>query len=133
MKGAQAFRLRNPRNVDAEGEALGGMEAGETFVGDVLILVVLGIAGLTFAAFWLVRRWSREARRRFVVRATLALGGVLVLASGFSLADTGLTNALGLMVNYVYRPQRIEENHELYTKKYEIAATTTIESLARKA
>ena len=94
MKGAQAFRLRNPRNVDAEGEALGGMEAGETFVGDVLILVVLGIAGLTFAAFWLVRRWSREARRRFVVRATLALGGVLVLATGFSLADTGLTNAL---------------------------------------
>ena len=48
-------------------------------------------------------------------------------------ARPGLTNALGLMVNYVYRPQRIEENHELYTKKYEIAATTAIESLARKA
>ena len=48
-------------------------------------------------------------------------------------SETGLTNALGLMVNYVYRPQRIEENHELYTKKYEIAATTAIESLARKA
>ena len=48
-------------------------------------------------------------------------------------SETGLTNSLGLMVNYVYRPPRIEENHELYTKKFEIAATTAIESLARKA
>ena len=82
------------RNAGAEGLALAGVEAGDVRVGDVLILIVLGIAGLTLAAFWIVRRWSRESRRRFVVRATLALGGVLVMAGGFALADTGLTTAL---------------------------------------
>jgi hypothetical protein len=71
-----------------------GVEAGDVRVGDVLILIVLGIAGLTLAAFWIVRCWSRESRRRFVVRATLALGGVLVMSVGFALADTGLTTAL---------------------------------------
>jgi hypothetical protein len=73
---------------------LGEVSTGGSDVGDVLILIALGIAGLTLAAFWVVRRWSRAARRRFVLRATLALGGVLVMVTGYTLADTDFTNAL---------------------------------------
>jgi malonyl-CoA decarboxylase len=48
-------------------------------------------------------------------------------------SETGLQNSFGLMVNYVYRLAKIEDNHELYTQKYEIAATKEIKSLARTA
>jgi malonyl-CoA decarboxylase len=51
-------------------------------------------------------------------------------------ADTsaaGLERSFGLMVNYVYRLDDIERNHEMYMKEYKIPASRDIESLAKQA
>jgi len=41
----------------------------------------------------------------------------------------GLTQSLGLMVNYVYRLADVERNHEAYAKEYRIAASADIQRL----
>lgn len=46
-------------------------------------------------------------------------------------SEAGLKASFGLMVNYVYRLSRIEENHERYTQKFEVEASTTVEGLAK--
>jgi len=45
----------------------------------------------------------------------------------------GLAKSAGLMVNYVYRLNEMEGNHELYTRHYKIAANWQMESLAKRA
>ena len=45
----------------------------------------------------------------------------------------GLERSLGLMVNYVYRLSDVEKNHEAYTAKYQVIASSEIERLARRA
>jgi len=45
----------------------------------------------------------------------------------------GLAKSAGMMVNYVYRPNEMEGNHELYTRHSKIAATWQMESLAKRA
>ncbi len=50
------------------------------------------------------------------------------------LADTspkGLAQSCGVMVNYLYRMNEIETNHELYTGESKIAAASAIKSLAK--
>jgi malonyl-CoA decarboxylase len=50
------------------------------------------------------------------------------------LADTskkGLAQSCGVMVNYLYRMNEIEANHELYTGEGKIAAASGIKSLAK--
>jgi malonyl-CoA decarboxylase len=44
----------------------------------------------------------------------------------------GLQQSAGMMVNYLYRLDRVEENHESYTGDGAIAASTAIRGLARK-
>jgi malonyl-CoA decarboxylase len=51
------------------------------------------------------------------------------------LADTsprGLKNCAGMMVNYVYHLDQIEDNHELYVKGRRVAATHELRRLARE-
>ena len=51
------------------------------------------------------------------------------------LADTskrGLKNCAGMMVNYVYHLDQIEENHELYIREHRLAATHELRRLARE-
>ena len=38
-----------------------------------------------------------------------------------------------MMVNYAYRPNEIEANHEAYSQKHRIAADSRIGFLARKS
>jgi len=50
------------------------------------------------------------------------------------LADTsakGMAQSAGMMVNYLYRLDRIESNHEAYRGKAEIAAASALRSLAK--
>ena len=50
------------------------------------------------------------------------------------LADTsqkGLAQSCGVMVNYLYRMNEIEANHELYTGEGKIAAASAVKSLAK--
>ena len=37
-------------------------------------------------------------------------------------SKTGIRRSLGLMVNYVYRPDDVERNHEAYAKRGKIVA-----------
>jgi malonyl-CoA decarboxylase len=46
---------------------------------------------------------------------------------------TGLHRSLGLMVNYVYRLDDVERNHEAYAKRHEIAASATFQRLVKPA
>ncbi|MDH3745826.1 MAG: malonyl-CoA decarboxylase [Acidobacteriota bacterium] len=51
------------------------------------------------------------------------------------LADTsakGLRQSAGLMVNYVYRPWRIERNHEAYVSRGNVSASKVVRALARR-
>ncbi len=47
------------------------------------------------------------------------------------LSETGLRQSYGLMVNYLYDLDHIEENHEAYANKGEVVASTPIRRLAR--
>jgi malonyl-CoA decarboxylase len=44
----------------------------------------------------------------------------------------GLERSAGLMVNYVYRLDDVERNHELYTKQYKVIASHHIDWLAKR-
>jgi malonyl-CoA decarboxylase len=46
-------------------------------------------------------------------------------------SENGLRQAHGLMVNYLYDPERIEENHELYVGEGKRAVSTPLRRLAR--
>jgi malonyl-CoA decarboxylase len=51
------------------------------------------------------------------------------------LGDTsakGLRESAGLMVNYLYDLREIEENHEAYTGKGKVSASSSVRALARK-
>ncbi len=52
------------------------------------------------------------------------------------LADTsarGLRNCAGLMVNYVYHIDQIEDNHEVYVREHRVATTHELRRLARES
>lgn len=44
-------------------------------------------------------------------------------------SEKGWTQSFGLMVNYSYRPQRIERNHELYVKQGRVAVSDEVRKL----
>ena len=44
----------------------------------------------------------------------------------------GLQQSAGMMVNYLYRLDRVEQNHELYSGEGEVASSAAIRSLVRK-
>lgn len=46
-------------------------------------------------------------------------------------SPAGLTRALGLMVNYVYRLGEVETNHEAYARQYRIAASREFQQLVK--
>lgn len=51
------------------------------------------------------------------------------------LADTskrGMQQSAGLMVNYLYRLEDVEENHEIYVKEHRVAASRQVSKLARE-
>jgi malonyl-CoA decarboxylase len=51
------------------------------------------------------------------------------------LADTsrrGMQQSAGLMVNYLYRLEDVEENHEIYVKEQRVAASRQVMKLARE-
>jgi malonyl-CoA decarboxylase len=47
-------------------------------------------------------------------------------------SPTGMERSVGIMVNYVYRLNEIEKNHEAYFAEGEIAASSAIQKLARR-
>ena len=47
------------------------------------------------------------------------------------ISDNGLRQSHGLMVNYLYDPERIEDHHEAYVGEGRRAASTAIRKLAK--
>ena len=48
-------------------------------------------------------------------------------------SSAGIRRSAGLMVNYIYRLEDVERNHELYTKQYKITASHHIDWLAKRS
>jgi malonyl-CoA decarboxylase len=48
-------------------------------------------------------------------------------------SSAGIQRSAGLMVNYVYRPDETERNHERYTREHRITASRHVERLARQS
>lgn len=48
-------------------------------------------------------------------------------------SESGMARSAGMMVNYVYRLNDVERNHERYFAGHEIAASREVEKLARKS
>jgi malonyl-CoA decarboxylase len=48
------------------------------------------------------------------------------------LSAAGLERSLGMMVNYVYRLEDVERNHEAYVKEHRVIASRAVEKLARE-
>ena len=47
-------------------------------------------------------------------------------------SSAGQQRSFGLMVNYVYRPDDLERNHEAYARTYQVVVSRAIERLARE-
>ncbi len=48
-------------------------------------------------------------------------------------SDSGMARSAGLMVNYVYRLEDVERNHERYFADHAVVSSRTVEKLARKS
>src|SRR5204863_5030945 len=48
-------------------------------------------------------------------------------------SESGMARSAGLMVNYVYRLEDVERNHERYFANHAIVASRAVEKLARKS
>jgi malonyl-CoA decarboxylase len=67
-----------------------------------------------------------------VARFHLGNGARLERLNPFGdLSETALRQSRGLMVNYLYDLDHIEENHEAYANKNEVAASSAVRKLAR--
>ncbi len=67
--------------------------------------------------------------------ARFHLGNGALLERVNWLADTskrGIQHSAGLMVNYLYRLEEVEENHEIYVKEHRVAASRQVSKLARE-
>lgn len=47
-------------------------------------------------------------------------------------SSRGLQESMGIMVNYVYKPSEIEENHEAYFREGKVATSASVRKLLRK-
>ena len=46
---------------------------------------------------------------------------------------SGMARSAGLMVNYIYRLEEVERNHERYFSEHAVVASRAVEKLARKS
>jgi malonyl-CoA decarboxylase len=47
-------------------------------------------------------------------------------------SEQGIARSAGMMVNYLYRLDEVEENHELYFRSHRVVASSAIEKLAKE-
>jgi len=68
-----------------------------------------------------------------VARFHLGNGAMLERVNWLAdLSQAGLARGLGMMVNYVYRLEDVEKNHEAYVKAHRVIASRSVEKLARE-
>jgi malonyl-CoA decarboxylase len=79
---------------------------------------------------------GKKAREPLDAVARFHLGNGARLERLNWLGDTstnGMWRSAGLMVNYVYRLDKLEQNHEIYAKERRVLASRRVEALAREA
>jgi malonyl-CoA decarboxylase len=119
--------------LDAEDrEALGALDHAEWWR-DERLVDVLGEPILRAAAWYFMRaREGRGLPRDAVARFHLGNGARLQRLNW--LADTSeraIAQSLGLMVNYLYDLDYIEQNHEAYAQQHAIVASSGVTRLVR--
>jgi malonyl-CoA decarboxylase len=48
-------------------------------------------------------------------------------------SESGMARSAGMMVNYIYRLEDVERNHERYFADHAVVASRAVEKLARKS
>jgi len=86
----------------------------------------------TLAAHYFLRAKSASGKPLDpVARFHLGNGARLERLNPFGdLSASGVKQSLGLMVNYLYDLDRIEQNHEAFANRNEVAASATVKKLA---
>jgi malonyl-CoA decarboxylase len=89
---------------------------------------------MTLAAYYLLQAKKGTKPLDPVARFHLANGARLErLNWGADISASGLSNAFGLMVNYVYGLSELERNHEAYAQQAKVVASRDIEKLSMQA
>ena len=91
------------------------------------------VLGALAAHYFLRSKTVRGTPRDAVARFHLGNGARLERINLFGdFSDRALSNAYGLMVNYLYDRRQIERNHEAYAKEGTIAAAPAVRRLLRR-
>ena len=85
------------------------------------------------AHYFIHARTSSGARHRFRWRAFISGNGARLerLNMFGDLSENALRQSHGMMVNYLYDLDHIEENHEAFANKNEVIASSAVRKLAR--
>lgn len=121
--------------VGAEGEARRAMLAAIEQPGWHLGAVpeVLQKNLMRLCAWYLLHAKQGEEPLDPVARFHLGNGAALERLNWLGdTSDSGMARSAGLMVNYVYRLEDVERNHERYFSSHAVVASRSIEKLARK-
>jgi len=113
-------------------EALGNLERTGWFE-DAGLAERLQAALVPLCAYYLLHARKNGEARDPVARFHLGNGARLERINW--LADRskrGMDQSAGLMVNYVYRLDEVEENHEVYVKEHRVVASHQLRKLARE-
>ena len=83
-------------------------------------------------AWYLTREWRDGHAADAVARFHLGNGARLEQLNPLGdLSEKGIAQSYGLMVNYLYDLDHIEENHETFANKGEVVASSAIRKLAK--
>jgi malonyl-CoA decarboxylase len=111
--------------------ALAPSLAGREWVDDPQLRKELERTLVPLCAHYLLRAKKSGEPRDPVARFHLRNGAKLERINWLGdVSDSGVKSSFGLMVNYVYRLNRIEFNHERYTQTFEVAVESSLEDLA---
>ena len=89
---------------------------------------------LRLCAWYLLHAKSGAEPLDPVARFHLGNGAALARLNWFGdTSESGMARSAGLMVNYVYRLEDVERNHERYFAEHAVVASRAVEKLARKS
>jgi malonyl-CoA decarboxylase len=86
---------------------------------------------MPYAAYYLTSATQEREAADSVARFHLGNGARLERLNWLADASPrGLQQSAGMMVNYLYRPEEVEQNHEVYVRERKVAASRDLRRLA---
>src|SRR3954466_14198199 len=127
--------LKNGKDVPASDEdraVLEGLEKPDWFTDAELAAQLRTVLEPLAAYYFLKARTSKGRLIDSVARFHLGNGASLERINWLGdLSPKGLRESAGIMVNYLYRLEDIEKNHEAYANQGEIAASNAVKRLLK--